>query len=141
MDEIVTDQKILQQISKETSVEEITDLDLINRLKEAMKSAWCEGCGLAAIQIGVPLRAAFLNVNGKEEVLINPEIVFKMGYQEDSEGCLSVPEKYYNVTRSYEIEYLNNGKKKRAKGFKARVIQHEIDHMDGKTIVQVGNPQ
>lgn len=137
MDRILTidnseDEKILRQVSKRTTWDEVTELDLINRLREANdKNAWTDGCGLAAIQIGVPLRVAWFRVNGQEEILLNPELDYGIGSYESEEGCLSIPNKKTKVKRLLEIEYWNSGRKKKAKGFKANVIQHEIDHMDG----------
>ena len=140
MDKILTNKneehlKILRKISKETTEEEIEKLNLINRLKEANKDGWTTGCGLSAIQIGIPLRVAYLVFNGKEEILINPEIIYKRGNFNFKEGCLSIPDKWININRYYEIEYLSNGKKKRTKDLKAVAIQHEIDHMNGILII------
>jgi peptide deformylase len=131
MDKIITDLKALRQLSLETSRDEITALNLKARLREANKTAWTPGCGLAAIQIGVALRYAWFEYAKEEFELINPEIVFKSGKFINLEGCLSIPNRHVRVERYHEIEYISDGKKKRAKGFKACIIQHEIDHMDG----------
>ena len=131
---IVTNIKELSQISKVTTLEEVTKLDLVNKLREANKHAWIKGCGLAAIQIGNPLRFAWFIFKGQENTLLNPAIITKIGKQTLSEGCLSIPNKNFDVERAYEINYITDGKKKKAKGFKARLIQHEIDHMNGKLI-------
>jgi len=123
--------KKLREVSKKTTLEEIERLDLKNRLREANDTAWTKGCGLASIQIGIPLRYAWFTYDGKEYELINPEIIMGLGKIKYEEGCLSIPDKYTGVERYYEIEYFSNGKKKRAKGHKAHIIQHEIDHMNG----------
>jgi len=128
---IETNQKKLRKVSRETSTQEVADLLLIDRLRAQNKAAWTDGCGLAAIQIGVPLRFAWYKCNGKEGVLLNPKILKTWGSSIESEGCLSIPNKYVMVDRAVTIEYLNNGKKKKANGFLARLIQHEIDHMCG----------
>jgi len=128
---IETNQKKLRKISRETSTQEVADLLLIDRLRAQNKAAWTDGCGLAAIQIGVPLRFAWYKCNGKEGVLLNPKILKTWGSSVEREGCLSIPNKYVMVDRAVTIEYLNNGKKKKANGFLARLIQHEIDHMCG----------
>ena len=133
-DKIITDETILRQISKPTTWDEVNELNLVNRLREANKTSWTKGCGLAAIQIGIPLRFAWFVFQEKEYTLLNPEIIMEMGKITQKEGCLSVPNKWEEVERSYEIEYLSDGKKKRAKGFKARIVQHEIGHMDGKIL-------
>ena len=132
MDKIITNINILHQISKETTLEEVTKLNLIERLKEANNHAWTDGCGLASIQIGIPLCFSWIRFDNKEYTLLNPEIIFKRGkYTYHNEGCLSIPNNYVDTERYLEIEYLNNGKKQRAKGQKAVIIQHEIDHMNG----------
>ncbi len=131
MDEIITDRKFLRQVSQPTTPNEVYDLKLIERIQEATKTAWTRGCGLAAIQIGVPLRFAWYRYAGKEGVLYNPIITARYGEHTDKEGCLSIPKRWTSVSRAYEIEYTTNGKRKSARGFLARLIQHEIDHMDG----------
>ncbi len=134
-DLIVTDRKILRQVSKETTPQEVESLGLIKRLREANAKAWVNGAGLAAIQIGVPLRFSWYTImkNGQvtEGTLLNPVIIQRYGIIKEKEGCLSIPHKYTEVERAYEIEYVTNGKKKRARGYLSRLIQHEIDHMDG----------
>ena len=132
MDRIITDEKALRQISEPTSMAEIKELDLKKRLRKAIKTAWIKGVGLAAIQIGVPLRFALFTLDGKEEILINSRIVKgKAKHIFKDEGCLSIPHSYVDTERFYYIEYLSGGKLKKAMNFKAILIQHEIDHMDG----------
>lgn len=128
---ITTDKNILHQISVETTPKEAYGYGLIFKLREANKMAWTKGAGLAAIQIGMPLRFAWFFYEGKEGVLLNPVIVNHWGEEIAKEGCLSIPNKWVEVKRAFEIEYLTNGKTKRARGFLARLIQHEIDHMNG----------
>jgi len=131
-DVIVTDKKVLRQLSKETTMEEVKGLRLRKRLQKANKTAWTKGAGLAAIQIGVPLRFAWLTVNGRDEILLNPEIVAKAGLRTfKNEGCLSIPHSYVDTQRYHYIEYISEGKLKKAMNFKAVLIQHEIDHMNG----------
>jgi peptide deformylase len=132
MDKIITDEDVLRHISKETTQEEVDSLNLGERLKEANGTAWTNGCGLSAIQIGVPLRFAWFIWKDKEHTLLNPEITMQRGsFVNTKEGCLSIPNNWANVKRYQIIEYTNNGKKCRAKGMKAVIIQHEIDHMNG----------
>ena len=134
---IVTDIEKLKVKSKDTNWDEVSELDLINKLKEANLTAWTKGCGLAAIQIGVPVRFAWFKYNGADYYLLNPEIVIAIGRYEHKEGCLSIPNRWIGVVRSYEIEYISDGKKKKAKGLKACIIQHEIDHMNGILTVDI----
>ena len=111
---------------------------LLDDLFETMRAA--KGVGLAANQIGVARRVAVVDV-GEEDpgplVLINPVIVSR-GTETDSaeEGCLSIPEIFGDVTRPAEVvvEALDrDGRPWRLSvtGYKARAVQHEIDHLDG----------
>ena len=132
MDKIITDKKALRQISKPTTMIEVKALKLRGRLRKAVKTAWIKGAGLAAIQIGIPLRFAWLMVNGRDEILLNPEIVDGKGKRIfKEEGCLSIPHLYVDTEGYYYIEYISGGRLKKAMNFKAILIQHEIDHMDG----------
>jgi peptide deformylase len=95
------------------------------------------GVGLAATQVGL-LQAFFVyELEDDKGVVINPEIVEKRGETEkDEEGCLSVPGVYGIVERPTEIvvTYLDlNGKRHEEviSGLKARIFQHETDHLNG----------
>ena len=139
MDKIITDQEKLRLISAEVTERDIEELHLKKRLKVANDHGWIKGCGLAAIQIGIPLRYAWYIYKEKEHELINPEIIMGTGTYYIMEGCLSIPDKNTRVKRFDKIEYMNNGKKCRAKGLRAQIIQHEIDHMDG--ILNIDNEE
>lgn len=111
---------------------------LVDDLFETMRAA--KGVGLAANQIGVARRVAVVDVGDEDPpplVLINPVIVERGDEVETAEeGCLSIPEIYGDVERQVRVvvEALDrDGKKYRAEtmGYKARAIQHEIDHLDG----------
>lgn len=140
-DLIVTDEKILREKSKETTVQEAVDLGIDKHIVEALQTAWTKGSGLAAIQIGVPLRYGFYVINGNPRILVNPVITKMVGEEIATEGCLSIPGKWLPVKRARVIEYISNGKKKKAYGFEARLIQHEIDHMDGVLITDRAEKQ
>ncbi|MFL4995803.1 MAG: peptide deformylase [Microvirga sp.] len=123
-------------------VKEITSE--IRRLADDMLDTMYDapGVGLAAIQIGVPIRMVTMDVSKSEDehqpmVLINPEIVWaseeKRVYEE---GCLSIPEYYEEVERPDRVRfrYLNlQGEmiEQDADGLLATCVQHEIDHLDG----------
>lgn len=105
------------------------------------------GVALAAIQIDQPLRIIIIrsNFDNKEDhsfsVFINPEIIKAEGEMvEDYEGCLSVQDIYGKLPRASKVRVkaLNEDGKPvrvRADGFLARVLQHEIDHLNGKVFV------
>jgi len=111
---------------------------LVDDLFETMRAA--KGVGLAANQIGVARRVAVVDIGAEDPpplVLINPVIVERGDDEETAEeGCLSIPEIFGDVTRAARIvvEALDqDGSRARveASGYKARAIQHEIDHLDG----------
>ena len=119
---------------------EVTKFDdrlhiLLDDLYDTMKKA--EGVGLAAPQVGILKRAVVIEVEegGKLE-LVNPEIIKTEGSQKDKEGCLSVPEEFYYVTRPYKVtvkaqDRFGNEFTKDGEGLLARAICHECDHLDG----------
>lgn len=122
---------------------------LIEDMKETLVHA--DGCGLAAPQVGINKR--LLIVDGRElvetydylkdfvRVMINPVVVEKSKEtNEYSEGCLSVPGIFAEVTRpsKIKVEYYNEDFEKVTEEFDefaARMIQHELDHLDGNFFV------
>lgn len=96
-----------------------------------------DGVGLAAPQIGKNIRLIVINTKDGEIFMINPKIVKKSALKEwGEEGCLSVPDVFGLVKRHKKIhcQYIDlSGKitKMKADDLMARVIQHEIDHLDG----------
>src|SRR5260370_17024035 len=116
--------------------------DAIRRLMDDMLETMylAPGIGLAAPQVGVAKRVLVLDVAGEGEEpaplkIANPEILWR---SEDlatySEGCLSLPEHYADVTRPAEIklrylDYQNEIRELHAKGLLATLIQHEMDHL------------
>ncbi len=109
--------------------------DMIETMNEA------PGVGLAAPQVGVSLRIAVVNPDpggedSQEYVLINPVIVEDEGRLMDSEGCLSIPDFTEKVPRATRLllrahNALGEQFELEATDFLARVIQHEVDHLDG----------
>lgn len=103
------------------------------------------GVGLAACQVGIDRQLVVVDIGDGLIKLINPAIVKKEGLENQEEGCLSIPEAAVNVKRAKKIivEYLNEqGEpiKISAQGLLARVIQHEVDHLLGKLIIDYLNP-
>lgn len=105
------------------------------------------GVALAAIQINEPLRIIIIrnDFDNKEDhrfnVFINPEIVKLEGdIEEDYEGCLSVLDVYgkvprYNKVRLRALDENGHEVRVKAKGFLARVLQHEVDHLNGRLFI------
>lgn len=108
---------------------------LIPQMIETMKAK--NGVGLAAPQIGQNIRLLVVSHKDQDLVVINPKILKKSLLKEwDEEGCLSIPHRYGQVKRhkSITIKYLNESGQEqtlKANGLLARIIQHEIDHLDG----------
>jgi peptide deformylase len=134
--------------------EKVTDFDaetekVIKDMTDTLNSAKDpEGAGIAATQIGVSKRICIVKnfahdplgtgqIIEQTFILINPKIIsFSKETEVDWEGCLSVPDTYGLVERSKKIKVraLNENQediKLNASGYFARVIQHEIDHLDG----------
>jgi peptide deformylase len=98
------------------------------------------GIGLAAPQIGRTERMFVMDVDGTQYVLINPEITEKSGGERGEEGCLSIPDIFGEVDRSYQVTVRaldrdGNSIQLQASDLLARCIQHEVDHLDGKLFI------
>tara|TARA_B100000029_G_scaffold197532_1_gene195638 strand:- start:420 stop:923 length:504 start_codon:yes stop_codon:yes gene_type:complete len=126
------------------SIKEKVSMKTISDMKKILKSE--NGVGLAAPQVGLNIRLILCKDDPDSEkvyVLLNPLILDKEGLSIDVEGCLSIPDLAVDVPRQTKIEvaYLDtemNKKKLVAEGYFARVLQHEIDHLDGKLIIERG---
>lgn len=116
---------------------------IVSQMFKIMYTA--KGVGLAANQVGLPIRLFVANPTGKadegkEMVFINPVISKQKGVEEAEEGCLSLPGVNANVKRSKSLwvnAYDIAGKEidTEMTGFLARIIQHETDHLDGVLFV------
>jgi peptide deformylase len=132
---LVVGHPVLRQKAKRVSQVDRPLQKLIDDMIQTMRAA--PGVGLAAPQIGVPLRLAVIEVDEAITVLINPEIVKSSGQVELDEGCLSVPGFWGNLQRAERVSVKaldRNGKEQRirdAEGLFAQALQHEIDHLDG----------
>ena len=107
---------------------------LLDDMKETLKDA--EGAGLAAPQVGVPVRAVQVDVEEGFFEFINPVIVSQKGEQSGLEGCLSVRGKAGVVVRPEKVKIVlqaRRGDKSSlvARGFSARAGCHELDHLEG----------
>lgn len=111
------------------------------------------GVGLAAQQVGKTIRVFVMYVSSQYDldepngrrlnpgindpiVMINPVLLARTGTQSEKEGCLSIPEIFVPVRRAYEVtasflDLRGRQRQVKAKGLMARVIQHELDHLDG----------
>lgn len=109
--------------------------DFIRQLSTTMQEA--DGIGIAAPQVGQNIRLIVINTDQGPQPMINPVVLWKSLTKElGEEGCLSVPGIFGLVKRAKIIllTYVDWAGKRhqiRAKGLFARVIQHEVDHLDG----------
>ena len=131
----VMPEPVLQQKSKRVRVVDGSVRRLIGDMLETMHSAG--GVGLAAPQLGVPLRVIVIGIPEQEDiVLINPEIVRRTGERLVDEGCLSVPGYIGEIKRAETVRVKGrdqNGKEIRIKANEllAQALEHEIDHLNG----------
>lgn len=130
---------ILRARAKEVSSISRELQGLLTDLHETVSEV--KGAGLAAPQLGESLRACVAKIGGDFTPLINPEILWRSSeILLGEEGCLSLPEIWLLVPRAREIVLRFHDEKWRERElrlaeFDARVVQHEIDHLEGKLIV------
>ena len=132
--------KILRQISKPVEKVGKEEQKLMDDMLDTMYAA--NGIGLAAIQIGVPMRIIVMDISKDQDkkeprYFVNPVIKNKDPQKSTyEEGCLSVPNQFAEIDRpsQCEVEYLDyNGTPQvlKAEGLLATCIQHEMDHLEG----------
>ncbi len=127
---------VLKQKAKKVHTIDRSTRKLIRDMLETMH-AEPGRVGLAAPQVGVPLRVIVIGMPEEEDViLINPKIVRRRGERVIDEGCLSVPGYFGQITRAESVTVKGrdqNGKEVRikAEGLLAQVLEHEIDHLNG----------
>ncbi|MEM8772167.1 MAG: peptide deformylase [Pseudomonadota bacterium] len=130
----------LREVSKPVAAVDDELRSLMDDMLETMYDA--PGIGLAAIQVGVPLRVIVMDLAGEDEepaprYFVNPEILDPSdGSSVYQEGCLSVPELFEEVERPSEcrvkfLDYDGNEQVIEAEGLLATCIQHEMDHLEG----------
>tara|TARA_S200000501_G_scaffold187923_1_gene176775 strand:- start:96 stop:620 length:525 start_codon:yes stop_codon:yes gene_type:complete len=143
-DIITVPDETLKKISKPLEKVGINEKKLINDLFETMYSF--KGIGLAAVQVGILKRILVIDVSTKDKEkkplsFINPTIKRISDVTSIyEEGCLSIPNTYIEIERPKicEVEYIDiNGKIKilKCEGLLATCLQHEINHLDGKLII------
>lgn len=138
---------VLRQVASPVAKPTSEIRDLVEGMKAAMRGA--HGVGLAAPQMGVPLRLFIYQLpeeNAPLRVVLNPRIVQAKGEQVGPEGCLSIPMLQGDVKRAFEItlkgqDMLGRPFKRRATEFEARVIQHEYDHLEGILFTDRADPE
>ncbi len=101
-----------------------------------------DGVGLAAVQVGILKQVVVIDLGeeGKQYVLINPEIVSTEGIQTVEEGCLSFPNKFAKIERPEKVKVRAIDEKGKTveisgKGLLAQAICHELDHLKGEVFI------
>lgn len=99
-----------------------------------------QGIGLAAPQVGILKKVVIVDIGEGLISMINPEILTGLGEDFMEEGCLSLPDTGINIKRKQSIfvRYIDRNEKEKEcelNGLTARVIQHEIDHLNGVLII------
>ena len=148
---VVYPDKRLKFISKKVESFDGALHNLLDDMYETMRTK--NGVGLAAIQVGVDLRALIINIPLEDEdgehdqpkentlEMINPVIIEKDGNEKFQEGCLSIPGVYEDVERAKHVKvayFDRNGDEQTIEddGFLAVAMQHEMDHLDGKVFIE-----
>lgn len=131
-------ESFLREKSKELDKNQIKDPVMQKFFKNLVEIMFrADGLGLAAPQLKEHIRVIAINLNNEGKIFINPQIIKKSLLKNASEeGCLSVPNIYGKVKRHNKITvdyYDENGDRQIlvATNLIARVLQHEIDHLDG----------
>ena len=139
---------VLQKSADTVTVVKSDVIRLVEDMQATMYAS--HGVGLAAPQVGASLRVIVLDTSAGRDakqrlVLLNPELTETSGEDFAEEGCLSIPEFVTRVPRATSVTVVGqnlNGKsvEVQAEGLAARTIQHEIDHINGRLIVDFLNP-
>jgi len=139
-------------LKKKSLAIDLVDEQIREFMHDMLKTMYEDkGVGLAAVQVGVLKRILVVDLQNDDDnerpkdfyplFIANPEIIEKSSEQVlATEGCLSLPEQKVEVARSNSIKikflnYNNNLQELSLDGWLARVIQHEMDHLDGKLLV------
>lgn len=126
---------VLNRVADKVTVFDTELLKLIRNMTFTMIAF--HGVGLAAPQVGISKRIIVVNLSGKLKAMINPEILIKGSIEKyEYEECLSIPKEKVLVKRSesIQIKYMDkhgNTQIENYIGFHARIVQHEIDHLNG----------
>lgn len=136
-------EKILRK--KAAKVGKVTEYErsLLSEMANVMYLS--QGVGLAAVQVGIDKQLAVIDIGDGLIKLVNPVIVKKDGIETQEEGCLSCPGFSVKVKRAGKVmvNFLNeNGDftELKAEGLLARAVQHELDHLSGKLIIDYLSP-
>lgn len=143
MKEIITDAEKLSERCEEIDIRKENALmrEIIVELKDTLRST--DGVGLSANQIGYDKRIFVINFSGDLRSFVNPIITSAKGLTLNREGCLSIPGKEFIRPRNTEITVvyqtpLGKTESRKLVGLAACVFQHELDHLDGLLLSDIG---
>lgn len=137
--------EVLHRKARPVRVDDVLQGDLVGNMMETMRNA--AGIGLAAPQVGESLRLLVVDIsvvegyeNVSPMVVVNPHVVAVSGFNTMEEGCLSIPDVRGDVVRpsTIQLKYRDENFEEQTgefSGLMARVLQHEIDHLDGTLFV------
>lgn len=126
---------VLRQKSKRVSIIDDSVKKIVGDMLETMYAA--PGVGLAAPQIGIPLRIIVIGIPEQEAIaLINPQIIRRRGERLIDEGCLSIPGYVGELKRAESVtakglDPSGKGVRIKAEGILAQALEHEVDHLNG----------
>ena len=128
------DDPILEKKSRPVEKFDERLAQLLDDMIQTMHTA--EGCGLAAVQVGILRRAVVVDTGDGVVELVNPQIIYREGSQREQEGCLSFPGEYGITSRPAVVKVKAQNRRGqwcfyKADGLRARAFCHEIDHMNG----------
>ncbi len=116
--------------------------DIVRLIKDMeATTAVADGMGLAAPQVGQSIQLCLVRIGDRLQPMFNPEIVQKSTDMEVAEeGCLSLPNVWLQIPRpvSIVVKYMDmkgNEQERMLQGLEARIVQHEIDHLNGVLII------
>lgn len=130
--------KILKQKAKKVGMVDGEIKKLLSDMADTLYAK--RGVGLAANQVGIAKQIILVDIGEGLKILLNPKITSKKGKAVYAEGCLSLPGMEFEIKRpkKIEVEYMDrNGREQKIKAedLLARAICHEVDHLQGKTIL------
>ncbi len=134
---------VLRRATKPVTVFDAALKTFVDEMTVIMKDD--DGVGIAAPQVGVSKKIAVVCIENERYVLINPKILSAEGEQSGEEGCLSFPGIFGEIKRAARVVVEcqdETGAKRRheVEGFTARAFQHEIEHLDGKLLIDHFSP-
>lgn len=131
---IVTDRKVLSQPCKFVTNPEDVD-PIVQDLKDTFAPFKDRGFGLSANQIGYDKSICYISYGKEEYILVNPEVVeVKEPLKITGEGCFSFPGIKVETKRYNYIKIINNGEVMEFQGLLGIIVQHEVDHLFGRTL-------